>query len=314
MKAPDNKEKVVSVAVRDVISAPLKYSVVSDTEVALTKEQAYQFLELETFEGERQVNERHVQNLFNQWAAGRFMWEHVIIGTCDCNGHTYRINGQHTCWMRVNITKDIDPKVRVMHYKVNDAEQLRALYCVFDRAKSRTPSHIVRASLSGTRLAAELWPSVLDRLTSGFRMWRWDNYEEWNAIQPEDLVTLVEGEYNNIFRVVGFCFQELYEWKYIRKAAIIAAMFATFSVSVKASLEFWRAVGAGLGLDDRNDARYKLRRYLEDKTQSKDGMSKKDRVTSEETYRASVHCWNHWRKGTPIVAGIKLPNKRPKAI
>lgn len=298
---------------RDVISAPIKYKMASDTEVELTKEKAFEFLELDQFQGERQVNERHVQHLFNQWQAGRFMWEHVIIGTCRCGDKNYRINGQHTMWMRVNISKDIKPAVRWIEYSVQDEEQLRALYCVFDRAKARTPAHVIRASLSGTRVAAELWPSVLERITSGFKMWRWEHFHE-ESILPEDLVTMVEGEFNNLFRVVGVMYQELYEWKYIRKAACIAGMFATCSVSAKASLDFWRAVGTGLGLDNKEDPRYKMRQYLTEKTLSKSGMSKKDRVTSEETYRAAIQTWNHWRKGEPVKAGIKLPAKRVKAI
>ena len=198
MKKPDNKEKnAVTVMAPEVISDPLKYKVVEDRQLKLTKAEAFSFLELETFPGERQVNERHVQSLFNQWSAGRFVWEHVIIATCLCGKTRYRINGQHTCWMRVNINKDITPVVRHIEYSVPDDEQLRALYCVFDRAKVRSHSHVIRASLTGTTLAAELWPSTLGRVAEGFKLWRWEK-SRYEYIEPSDVITMVEGEFKNL--------------------------------------------------------------------------------------------------------------------
>jgi hypothetical protein len=308
-------ENIVTVVVPEIISDPLKYKVVKDSEITLTKEKAYEFLELETFPGERQVIERHVQALFNQWAAGRFMWEHVVIATALCDRKLYRINGQHTCWMRVNVSKDIAPRVRQIEYSVSNEEQLRALYCVFDRAKSRTPAHVVRASLAGSTQAAELWPSTLSLLAAGFRMWRFEKSKS-HMVETSDIITLVQGEFNNLFRVVGVAWQELYDQgAVVKRAPVIGAMFATFNASAKAGLEFWHAVGTGLNLTDKQDPRYQLRRYLESHSLSgvyRRGAAKPVHV--EDIYRVCVMAWNKWRKNEKMETGLRTTTKRIKAI
>lgn len=312
MKKPDNREEtVVTVRTPEVISDPIKYKVIRDEGIILTKPLAFEFLELDTFPGERQVNERHVQALFNQWAAGRFIWEHVIISTAKWAKNVYRINGQHTCWMRVNVPRDIKPEVRLIEYEVPDEEHLRALYCVFDRAKSRTPQHIIKASLVGTTTAAELWPSTLGTMAAGFKMWQWQKDDE-RLVEASDIVTLVEGPFNNLFRVVGVAWQELYDqWSPIRRAAVIGAMFATFEVSAKASLEFWHGVGTGLNLPDKSDARYQLRRWLDTHTQS---FKAQKPVSNEETYRVCINAWNRWRKGDKVLTGLRATDKRVKPV
>lgn len=311
MKKPKNEENAVTVKVPEIISDPLKYRVLKDEPIQLTRARAFEFLEMETFPGERQVIEGHVQTLFNQWMAGRFIWEHVILSTARHDGKLYRINGQHTCWMRVNIEKDIKPDVRYIEYGVQDDEQLRALYCVFDRARSRTSQHVFRASLMGTVSAAELWPSTLGTIATGFKLWKWEK-ARYSCIEPSDVITLVEGEYNNLYRMVGVAWQELHDYVPLRKAACIAAMFATFSASAKASVEFWNGVGTGLGLNEKHDARWQLRKYLDTHSQSLRSLGKT--VSAEDVYRVCIMAWNKWRKNDKVLTGLRPTDKRIKAV
>src|SRR3974390_1791789 len=155
------------------MATPLDYKVLSDKETNLTKKSAYAYLELETFSGERLVREKHVQFLFDEWAAGRFIWHHVLMASATLNGTTYRINGQHTCWMRVNIPEKAEPvssTVRLVEYQVETIEQLRGLYSTFDRNAPRTVGHVSVCMLQDTHAGRELIKSVISQLVPGFRI------------------------------------------------------------------------------------------------------------------------------------------------
>ena len=114
-----NKEPAIKVKTVGVVHAEsLKYRLISDELLSLTRAKAFEILEYDTFSAERPVQESHVQFLYNEWLAGRFLWHqamvaHGIIMEPGPGGtrvpHVYRLNGQHTCWMRVNIPKDSEP-------------------------------------------------------------------------------------------------------------------------------------------------------------------------------------------------------------
>ena len=94
---PNEKEKTPNVTDRRAIKvtvkqrvntfAPaLKYKIISDEEINLTKAKAYEFLELKSFSGERAVREQHVQFLFDEYTSSRFLWQTTsqpVLLACD---------------------------------------------------------------------------------------------------------------------------------------------------------------------------------------------------------------------------------------
>lgn len=300
------------------IADTLKFQVISDKVIQFTKEKAFAYLELETFQGERPVNERHVQFLYNAWSAGRFMWDHVILCACECNGKRYRINGQHTCWMRVNCDdtvfakKGVGPKVREVVYQVEDEAQLRTLYSTFDQNKSRTPSHVFKALLSGTPQTQDLWPSTLSVLSAGLRHWLFESNWDKQMVTPNDLAALVSEKHEHLFKIVGLFFQKHYDgFMPVRRSSVIAALFCTFDSSSAKAPEFWEPVFDGLNLTEKTDPRYALRKFLE--THSQSIRSKDTRVSQEETFRVCISAWNKWRLGHKVVGGLRATEKRVKA-
>lgn len=299
------------------IAEKLVCDIVTDRKINLTIEKAYQFLELDTFQGERQVNERHVQALYNAFSSGRFMWEHVNIAICNCEGKTYRLNGQHTCWMRVNAPKDIDAMVREITYSVKDEAALRALYSTFDQNKQRTPGHIMKALLVGTPVAADVWPSIIGILSAGLKFWLYEKAKSGTAltVTVPDIAQIITFKYPDLFKQVGLFMQSQYD-TYIpsRRKSVIAAMFATFSASPPKAVEFWRPVCEALGFAGKDDARWQLRRFLDTHRVSSKGTASSGNICNEEDlYRICINAWNKWRKGE-AVQSLRPTDKRLKAV
>lgn len=310
-----NKKQLPAVRVKKhtQIAEELKCELYSDRRITLTKERAYKFLELDTFQGERAVNEHHVQFLFDQQQIGRFMWEQVAICTADYNSKTYRLNGQHTCWMRVNMDdKDEDPQVRELCYKVKTEEDLRGLYCTFDRNKSRSPAHSLKALMVGTPIMDGLWIGNLKHITGGLRLWLFGDSPDAKRMPPEDIHALITEKYTELFRASSFLHKELVEaFPALKREAVCAAIIATMNSNPDKSREFWAPIATGLGFTEKTDARYQLRNWLETHVRKDRSSASLVIVTSEDTYRVCVQAWNRWRKGQQVSI-LRAPEERPK--
>lgn len=308
------KDATPAITVKPPVGAAkkLEYKIESDKVIPFTVDAAREILSLNTFQGERLVSERHLQQLYNAQCSGRFMWDQVCIALADCEGKTYRLNGQHTCWLRVNMNSAPDPQVRLIHYKVKNEASLRGLYCTFDQNKSRTYGHNLKASLVGTKVAADIWPSKVGEIASAFRMWQCDVESKALLTSSADVVEMISGEYSGLFKQVGaFYMQSVYDvYHRARVKACVAAMFAMFAVAPRKAHDFWEPICEQVGFSGKEDPRLALRKWLDTHSQSRKlGMTT---VTEEEMYRACVVAWNKWRQGEKI-AKIHIPDKRPKA-
>lgn len=292
----------------------IEYKIVSDHKINLTQDLAYRFLEMKTFTGERAVNENHVQHLYDEWCQGRFMWEQCTIGICRVGDVAYRVNGQHTCWLRANITdKDVDCTVRELVYKVPDEHNLRLLYSTFDQGKSRSQSHNFKVMMMGKSSTQEINPSVLSHLANGIKMWLWeDRKRERTKVTASELSILISEQYSKLFQMVGLYFQARYpNYVAVKRAAAIGAMFATYNASPAKAKEFWDAIIDGLGFTGKTDARYLLRKFMD--THGHHISEGSTAVTQEEMYRICVQAWNRWRNGEEVSA-LRSTDKRVKAI
>lgn len=322
-KPKDESKLIFTVRPAVDIAEQLKVKIASDKTVNFSKEKAFQYLELDTFQGERIVNERHVQFLYNAWVGGRFMWDHVIIACCILGDKKYRVNGQHTCWMRVNLDEDYfikrgeGPRVREVVYQVESEDQLRALYSTFDQNKTRSQAHVFKALVAGTSQVQDLWPSVLGNLGSGLKMWLFAD-DDRRLVTSNDIASLISDKYEHLFKTVGLFYQSHYDQSslFIRRRAVIAALFATFDkAGAKTGAEFWDPVANGLGLTAKDDPRYALRTFMDTHTLSS-SRSRRTAGTygSEDTYRICILAWNKWRQGHKQKTGLKTTDKRHKPV
>lgn len=284
------------------MAPPVEYKIVSDKRVYLTKNRAEEVLNLEVFPGERDVRENHVQMLYNEAIAGRFMWHHVIIGIAKCGEHTYRVNGQHTCWMRYLLPDEYDGyncSVREIVYEVETLDQVRDLYSTFDRNAPRTTGHIARVLLMDSQATSGVAMGLINRVTAGFRLWKFET--DWAiANNPAEVITMIETQFAALFNTVAkFMYRFSNEINWIRRSSVLAAMFATFEKAPQKAVEFWEPVCSGLGLNESTDPRYHLRKYL-DATSHTTSTKGKTAVSQEEAYRVCVQAWNRWRSGEKV--------------
>ncbi len=296
-------------------SPPLKYKVISDEEVNLTKARAFQFLELKTFEGERAVRERHVQFLFDEWSSNRFLWQNIILASAKVAGEPeeYRINGQHTCWMRVNVPERYEPldcRIRCMLYSVENDDQLRTLYSVFDRGAPRTSAHVGTVILLGSDASEGVAKYLFGLLVAGFKIWWSPTKWKRENMSINDWCGMIDNNYPVLFNTVGrYMAQHLEASRWMKRSSIAAALFATFDKNVKASEEFWGPVFSGIDLKSKTDPRYQLRDYLMSHGHSiVSGLTK---VSQEEMFCVCLTQWNHWRDGKSVTT-VKSVNERPK--
>lgn len=322
VKEPTVKVKTVGIPKAESI----KYRLASDQMVNLTRTKAFEILEYDTFSAERPVSEHWVQYLYNEWLAGRFLWHkaeiaHGVLMEKDpvdgtMKPHIYRINGQHTCWMRVNIPKDKEPpvcKVRQLIYECDDMIGLREIYSVFDRNKSRTNSHITKVLLVESSSCSFIPQSYLNNLIAGMRLWlfegQWDRTFKGN---PQEMAAIIQTQYPDLFRIVGQFFQVKYtEWPSIRRSGVVAALFATFHKAGGLAAQFWENICSGVGFEAKEDPRLQLRLFCD--THSQHVSSKNNIVGAEDLYRICINCWNRWRKGEKVGV-VRTTETRVKPI
>jgi hypothetical protein len=316
MADKNNNEKrrklAVDPAVDITASDPLRHIVLSDKTVQLTPTEAFAYLDMPAFRGERDVLDSHVQFLLDEAKRGRFIWEHVIIATARIKGEptVYRINGQHTCWMRTYLPPSTTAKIRRIDYEVPDQENMRRLYGVFDRNKSRTPGHIVKALLAGTETMDGVWDSSIRSLAAGMKQWLVEKKEDQKRFGPNELAAEID-QRPALFQKVGHFVQKNIKQMHLRKAAVYAAMFATFDKQPARADEFWQPVADGLNLDCNTDPRYKLREFLLTARTDRANFGR-DSVTTEDVYRICINAWNKWRKGEKAMAGLRTTDRRYK--
>ncbi len=319
MSSTPERREDVKVTVKQRASsfcAPLKYKILSDEEINLTKAAAYHFLELESFPGERPVRERHVQFLFDEWSANRFLWQNIIIASAKVAGSDveYRINGQHTCWMRVSVHERYEPldcRVRAMCYQVQNDEQLRALYSVFDRGAPRTQGHIGQVILMGTKAGEGINKRFMGALVGGFKLYWGGESGRRAELSMNDWCGIIENNYSTIFNVVGRYFSNRCQsLAWMRRASVIAAMYFIFEKNVEAADEFWSRVIDGVNLTSKGDPRWQLRNYL--MTHGHSVVGGLEKVGTEDMLRICINMWNNWRSGKEITV-VKPLNERPQA-
>lgn len=317
--------KEVAIKVKTVgtpVAESLRYRLISDEMVNLTRTKAFEILEYDTFTAERPVREYWVQMLYNEWLAGRFVWHMAMVahGVVMERGpdntripHIYRLNGQHTCWMRVSIPKDKEPKspckVRQLIYECEDMDGLREIYAVIDRNAPRTNAHISKVLLADATARDGLPLSYLNNMIAGMKLWLWESkWERTFKGNPQEMSALIQGRYKDIFHIVSIFFQTKYnEWGHIRKAGIVAALLATFDKHGGEAAAFWDQVCSGLNFTSKTDPRYQLRRYCEDHQIGQGNQP----VSAEDLYRVALNMFNKWRTGEEV-ASVHTTDSRPK--
>lgn len=294
----------------------LNYKVLSDKLVTLDDEKASTYIELPVFKGERDVTESHVQRLFDEMAKGHFNPLLVILSSCEFQGVTYKINGQHTCWAKF-YCDGYEPQVREIRYRVDTEEDLRQLYATYDRGMGRSDAHLTMVELANNPHLRDVPNNTIKLVTSGLKFWIFPAARDRRRCSPQDVASLAVDKHLSLFMTIcGFVrdnIESIKDAQFMRRVSIIAAMFETFSKVAGPSTEFWTAVVNGINLNSKEDPRYQLRAFLlsvKINTSSSHGVRS---VSDDELYNHCVPAFNKWRKGERIKA-IRPTQDRVRAI
>lgn len=285
---------------QDKQDTKLNYKVLSDTTVILDEEKAASYIELPVFKGEREINEQNVQRLYDEMCKGTFNPLLVILSSCEFEGVTYKINGQHTCWAKY-YCEGYTPQVREIRYRVETEEDLRQLYATYDRNMGRSDAHLTMVELANNPHLRDIPNNIIKLATAGLKFWNFTSSADRRRCSPQDIASLATEKHLNLFLTVcGFIREHIEgnrDAQFARRVAVIAAMFETFNKAATAAIEFWQPVINGINLNSKEDPRYLLRAFLLSVKVNSASSRRERSVTDEELYNHCVPMFNKWRKG-----------------
>lgn len=274
------------------------------------------------------------RNLLSVWGTyllqimqqNTFRPEHVTIATCVCRekngdlpaGTEYRMNGKHTCWARAYMRKDWPCRVTFRRYEAATVADMRTLYSSFDRGKGRSYGNVIYSYLGGLPQFLGVNRRVLSLLADGMKLWLWEGTEEQSGHTLEEVVYHITHTHEHLTASVGqfFVVNNLskHEYGFMRRAPVFAAALETFTKVQRDSADFWASVRSGVDIKSVNDARMRLRSWLQHSSLSTVG-GRRCNLTNEGMYRGCVECFNAWRKNREISSvRVSLRGRRPKAI
>jgi hypothetical protein len=275
--------------------------------IELTHQEAIRVLELPQFAGDRPLGDKHVIFLTRQMESGMFRWEQVQIIICRFDGKEYRMNGQHTCWARLNMPEhNYSAPVSLLKYEAATDHDMRQLYATIDRNKARTSGNVVISYLAGRQEFIHFNKRILKALAESLAFWKWETESQRLLHTPDDRAFLMLTDHYQLSMKVGNFINasKTVDIKHLSRRPVISAMYATFDKAPEIALAFWRGVASGEMLA-KDDARMSLRNKLLTSTIAAGGKSVSSDITttsSEEMFRWCIVAWNHYRQGKPLKA------------
>ena len=284
----------------------------------LTHAAAEKHLGLTEFKADRPLRDSHVSGLVKKMIQGVFHWEWVELISCQFGKTVYRMNGQHTCWTRLELPADYDAPCELLEYSARSDNDVRELYANIDRGAPHTRGNAMVAYLQGRDEFPDTPAWVIGALSSGFLLWHCGSSQLRKGLSPEDVAYLLLTEHYDAAAAVAQFLQGLMKStseKHMARSAVYAALFGTFAKSPQIAWKFWRKVADGVGVESRYELASQLRVALMQVglAQASGQRSVKKSVTSEEMYRACIRAWNTHRSGQELrnikftASGAKRP-------
>jgi len=191
------------------------------------------------------------------------------------------------------------PKIRYLRYEVDSEEDFRKLYSLIDRGAPRSTGHITQARLFGTDQYKGASKRTITDVRTGLAYWLWGNDATERARHRiDEIITLMETDHYQICHDVASFLNDLSASEhFIRRAAVIGAIFASFNKAKQDANVFWTSVRTGLDYSEAGDPRKTIRDYLQRmKVAGANSFNKANMVPAETMYRACIYSWNAFRR------------------
>jgi len=259
----------------------------------VTAKLAKSFAEMDPAPHDRPLSERRLQVYQRLLAAGEFRPVTWASALCLETGGVYRVNGKHTSTLLSGCDPMPEFYVTVEEYECDTLEDVAKLYATFDsKMMSRTARDINASFAACVPELAPLSPYNVSTAVSGMAYCLWG--EEAYSHQPAERAELMLEYPEFVLWINGYVGSKN---KPLNRAAVAAAMFATWRKSRSAATEFWNAVreetGTSPDLPDR-----KLAKWLgQSGVNYGKGAARVKKVGNREFYVKCLHAWNAWRRG-----------------
>jgi hypothetical protein len=278
---------------------------------------------------DRDLSDTWSNILADRMRTGEFIYEIVNFVVCSCDqkigshppGTVFRMNGQHTCTAFLRYVGDSNTAkggmVNILQYKVKTIEEMRVLYSLQDRGRARTNSDVVNAHLAGSSGFVGASKRTLGVLVTGLQFW----LRPVDAAMKHERRQITIDEASALTKTVHIDTAQLVcrflcedgtmtatARSILYRTPVVAAMYATFEKEPVKAHEFWTAVRDCIGLESRDDPRYRLHQFLRDcvlaniKTKATDRAAGRHVVGGEEMYRKSLIYWNGFCQGKNITS------------
>lgn len=296
----------------DIVGLGEGLKMTSSEIISLSHEEAERFLHMAEFAGERNVREEHVRYLVAAMKRKTFLWELANLAECRCQeahngnpkGTVYRMNGQHTCWARLEMpAKSYRAPVRLFRYTAKTVADMRRLYSSIDRGGERSKNNIVFSYLAGRQEFEGIKTGTVKNFPAALMLWRYEDRQKRRAFDGDAISYLILTEFQKIYIKVATFLSSFSQTdiKHVQRSASVAAMFATFDKSPVLAADFWRCVITGADIPSVDDPRGRLRTLLLSTRVGADYSEKDMRtVTTEEMYRICINAWNSLKKGKHV--------------
>ena len=271
--------------------------------VELNHEFARWVLERPEYCADRPLRNSGVAYLLNAAKRGTFHPEWVMIITCTFDGKEYRMNGQHTCWMRLEMDEDWRCPIAHYRYHAETDDDMRRLYASIDRNNPRTNGNVSVSYLFDSEEYKGFSKRVCRAISEGIAYWLYPQDSARSSHDADDRCFLLKTSHLQLGRKVATFLETCNaESKHMLRRPVIASLFATFHKAQAAATDFWQPVRDGTGFKDTEDARLKLRNQLMSSSVAvgAGAAEEKRSVKTEEMYRWCLHAWNAYRMDRPI--------------
>lgn len=284
----------------------------------VTQSLAIKFRDMDPVPHDRPLNPKRVEAYRKMLAAGLFRPVQWATVHCNETQATYRVNGKHTS----NLFSEYEELPQLIHatiehYHCDCLDDVARLYATFDsRTQVRTTNDINRAFAAVDPDLSELPSKLISICVTAISYSRYaDLYTLRTAAERAEC--LLEDD-NKVFiawlhSVIG---SKNENTRHLWRSPVVAAMYASFNKSRKASNEFWLAVRDGTGSSpkkpDRVLHRYLLTRSVNNRASA--GAKSNQLCPPREMFVKCLHAWNAWRRDTTTDLKYHAQAKIPAAV
>jgi hypothetical protein len=266
----------------------------------LTSEFAEEFRKLTPSPTERDLDPRRVRMLRDKAEAGHlitFLWSRVKLP----GGSWMRANGQHSSQMLCELNGEFPPnlKVHLDEYEVDDMTGLAFLFRQFDDRKSGRSTADVSGAYQG--LYEDL--RVVDKKSAKLAVEGVAYYLKLEALangakyqSGDDIYGLFErADLHPFIKWIGDTFSV--KTPELKRAQIVAAMYATYLANETEAHKFWAQVARGGDEFDDTAPATVLDGWLK---ALKEPNGKKREIKPAHIYYGCVFAWNAYRENKPV--------------